>query len=205
MGREFLPTPALRHRRSIGVGAIGTCAASLIIGRRRNINVFARKKFELEREHTTKNMTRKWWIILITILIVAAGASGYFIYKTKKSAEVVIDGKTFKVELATTTAQQEKGLSGRDHLDENSGMLFVFPNSDIYTFWMKDTKIPLDIIWINDDKVIEMTTLQPETANNIPQYNPKNQANYVLELNAGTAQQNGFKVGDEVKIDSERK
>jgi len=88
----------------------------------------------------------------------------------------------------------------RSHLDANSGMLFVFPKSDIQTFWMKDTLIPLDIVWLNNNRIVEMTTLQIPNGDTIPEYTPKNKANYVLELNAGEIIKNDFKVGDVVKI-----
>lgn len=118
------------------------------------------------------------------------------IFRSPKTARIIINGKTFNAEVAQTDAEQTKGLSGRDYLAADSGMLFVFPKSDIYTFWMKDTKIPLDIIWINDGKIVEMTTLNPPSDDKIPSYTPKNKAQYVLELNANS----GFKVGDEVEI-----
>jgi len=145
-------------------------------------------------------MFRKWLIISITILIVATLIGGYFIYQKQKLDIVTINGKDIKVELALTQSQQEKGLSGRNYLDKNSGMLFVFPQAGIQSFWMKDTLIPLDIIWINEGRIVDMTTLQPQTANNIPQYTPKNSAKYVLEVNAGFAAENNIKLGDEVKI-----
>ena len=92
-------------------------------------------------------MNRFFWIILITIIIVAS-ISGYFIYQKQKLDIVTINGKDIKVELALTQSQREKGLSGRNYLDKNSGMLFVFPQAGNHSFWMKDTLIPLDIIWL---------------------------------------------------------
>ena len=138
-------------------------------------------------------------MIIILILIVLT-VSAFFVYRAKTGSQVKINNKTFKVELALTDTRREKGLMGRDHLDANSGMLFVFPKSDIQTFWMKDTKIPLDIIWIEDAKIVEMTTLKPQSGTTIPQYTPKNKANYVLEVNAGITSENNIKVGDVVKI-----
>jgi len=159
-------------------------------------------------------MNRFFWIILITIIIVAS-ISGYFIYQKQKLDIVTINGKDIKVELALTQSQREKGLSGRNYLDKNSGMLFVFPQAGNHSFWMKDTLIPLDIIWLAPSlgsrarlesevegmyRIVDMTTLQPQTFNNIPQYTPKSPAEYVLEVNAGFAAENNIKLGDEVKI-----
>lgn len=139
-------------------------------------------------------MKRFWWAIILLLILVAISP---FIFKSPKTAKIIIEGKTFNVEVADDEVERAKGLSGRDFLAADSGMLFVFENSDIHTFWMKDTKIPLDIIFINDNKIVEMMTLQPPANNNIPSYTPQNKAQYVLELNAGF----GFKVGDEVKIE----
>ena len=118
----------------------------------------------------------------------------------EKSASIVINNQKFNVEIAKTDAERAKGLMNRSSLDANAGMLFVFPSSDIQPFWMKNTLIPLDIIYINNNKIVEMTTLNSPIDNNIPQYTPKNKANYILELPAGTAKKYNFKIDDQVEI-----
>ncbi|OGD56527.1 hypothetical protein A2V71_02380 [Candidatus Berkelbacteria bacterium RBG_13_40_8] len=133
------------------------------------------------------------------VLVVAIGLGVFFSIKNRKP-QVIINNKTIDVEVALTESQREKGLSGRTELDVNSGMLFVFPKSDIHTFWMKETKIPLDIIWIDEGKVVEIMTLDPQIDDQTPSYTPKNKANFVLEVNAGMASEDNIKVGDEVKI-----
>ncbi len=129
--------------------------------------------------------------ILIVLVII-----GLVILLKPKKTEVVINNQTFEVEIAKTEAERAYGLMNRDHLDHNKGMLFVFDKPDFYIFWMKNTKIPLDIIWIQDNRIVDIATLQPQTANNIPQYQPKQKANLVLELNANS----DFKIGDKVEI-----
>lgn len=138
-------------------------------------------------------MKRNWWLILI--IVMALAVTFPYVFK-KRSPQVIIGNRTYGVELAQTEEQMQKGLSGRDHLDINAGMLFVFPASDIYPFWMKDTLIPLDIIYINNNIIVDIATLQPQNSSDIPQYTPTQKANFVLELNANS----GFKVGDEVNI-----
>lgn len=150
---------------------------------------------------------KKVYLIIFVILILSVIIGGVYL-RIKKSEikTVTIDQKTFSVELAQTNKERENGLMNRDRLDINAGMLFIFPKSDIQTFWMKNTKIPLDIIWLYFEPsrevgtIVELTTLDMETPKNTPQFTPKNKANYVLELNAATAAENGFKVGDEVKL-----
>jgi len=138
-----------------------------------------------------------WLIFIIFILIVGVF---YFMNNHNKSATVTIVNQKFNVEIARTSSEREKGLMNRKSLSTNAGMLFIFPSSDIYPFWMKNTLIPLDIIWINDGKIIEITTLQPESPQNTPTYTPKNKANYVIELNANTAKKYNFQLNDPVKI-----
>lgn len=90
----------------------------------------------------------------------------------------------------------------RDKLDQNKGMLFVFDNSANYPFWMKNTKIPLDIIWINANKEIVYISefTQPCKTFFCPKINPNKNAKYVLEINAGLSQKFDIKVGDNVDI-----
>jgi len=137
---------------------------------------------------------RHYFSIIIISLILCSVV--FFLYKQNTPATVQINGKNIKVEVARTTTERAKGLSSRNSLVPDTGMLFVFDKADLHSFWMKDMLFPLDIIYINNGKVAETTTLQPPSDNNIPKYTPQNKAQYVLELNVNS----GFKVGDEVKI-----
>ena len=101
------------------------------------------------------------------------------------------------VTLASTVAEQQRGLSGRTSLGANEGMLFVFPVADTYGFWMKEMKFSLDIIWIDENGVVTYIArdLQP---NSFPQvFNPDQKSLYVLEVNAGFAASHAIKVGDQ--------
>ncbi len=114
---------------------------------------------------------------------------------------VKIAGQEVRVDLALTTEEHNKGLSGRSGLKENEGMLFVFDKPDKYSFWMKDMKFLIDMIWLNEDlKVIYIKS------NALPisyptSYGPdvsEGFAKYVLEVSAGFADKNNLKVGDGV-------
>ena len=102
-----------------------------------------------------------------------------------------------KLEVADTAPARQRGLSGRDNLDDDAGMLFVFPTSDRHAFWMKDTNFPLDIIWISDGIVVDLVTLPPPypTLPIPPSHRPKADADLVLELNAGMAKELGIEEG----------
>ena len=115
---------------------------------------------------------------------------------------VCISENCFESELATTSAQIEKGLMHRSFLPENKGMLFVFAKEGIYSFWMKNTLIPLDIIWINDSKKIVFIEQNTKPCKSLvcQSYNPGVKARYVLEINAGLAEKYRLKIDDLVQI-----
>lgn len=117
---------------------------------------------------------------------------------------ITIDGHTFSLLLAKTEAEKEKGLSGKSSISQDTGMLFIFDKADFYDFWMKDMEFPLDIIWINKDKIVTIQDdLQPATTTDvtlIPRFKSIAPADRVLEINAGLAKKYNFKNGDTVKI-----
>ena len=107
---------------------------------------------------------------------------------------VNIGDKTYKCQVAKNEEDRRKGLQGIEHLPIDEGMLFVWEDEATREMWMKDTKIPLDQIAINDDdEVVLVYTAQPEDETLVPFMNAK----YILEVNAGS----GIVEGDEFEID----
>ncbi len=102
---------------------------------------------------------------------------------------ILPDGAAIQVELAIDEPTRTQGLMYRDRLAEDRGMLFFFPQSGEYPFWMKNTLIPLDMIWIDDRRRIVhvASKVPPCTADPCPSYPPNAAAKYVLELAAGVA------------------
>lgn len=100
------------------------------------------------------------------------------------------------VEVRDTEAGRSQGLSGREKLAEDEGMLFVFDQPGIYGFWMKEMKFPLDFIWIKDNLVMEVTENVGVDRTDI---RPKEAVDKVLEVNSGWAGKQGIKIGDAVK------
>lgn len=89
------------------------------------------------------------------------------------------------METATTPEQRQQGLMFREYLDAQAGMLFVFEYDAPYAFWMKNTKMSLDIIWIDSEwRVVDSTTALPCEDDPCPSYYPRADARYVLEINA---------------------
>ncbi|RJQ33749.1 DUF192 domain-containing protein [Candidatus Parcubacteria bacterium] len=111
------------------------------------------------------------------------------------SQHVEIGGQQLDVYVADTPAKQELGLSGREGLGFNEGMLFVFEKDDEYAFWMKDMKFAIDIIWIDaSGKVVHIEpNLTPDTYPHT--YRPDVPARFVLEVNAGFVERNNVQVG----------
>ena len=108
---------------------------------------------------------------------------------------IEIGEKQYLVEIAKTQEEKEQGLQGRESLNENEGMLFDFTDTDReVSMWMKNTLIPLDIIFINDDdEVIKVVQGIPNDETPIVERN----VSYVLEVNA----KSGIKVGDELDLE----
>lgn len=109
--------------------------------------------------------------------------------------QVTINDKSYNVKVAKTEQEKEKGLQGVKSLKEDEGMLFVYDKPQTVGFWMEDTSIPLDIIFINDDcEVLSIYKGKPFDKTIAEEDNVQ----YVLELN----QNSGVKVGDEVDIEN---
>lgn len=104
----------------------------------------------------------------------------------------------FLVEVASTDSQRKVGLMNRTSMDDDKGMLFVFDKSGIVNFWMKNTLIPLDMVFINEKGIIESIThnAQPCKQTPCPLYNSYKSVRYVLELNAGVTERENIKEGN---------
>jgi uncharacterized membrane protein (UPF0127 family) len=143
-------------------------------------------------------------LVSLTIVLAAAFAIFGFGNRPLEKAQVTVGGKTFQVEVASTTLARANGLSGRDGLGEDDGMYFVFDNPGNYGFWMKGMKFPIDIIWIADNEVAgfaENAAPQPGAALwNLKIYYPPEYVQNVLEVNAGTVKKYQIKVGDPVSF-----
>jgi len=101
--------------------------------------------------------------------------------------------------VAKTEEERSEGLKYRDSLPKESGMLFIFEREGIYPFWMKDTKIPLDIAFINKAGVIiDIQSMEPFST--LP-HSPSLPFLYALEVNRGFFQEKGIEIGDTVIID----
>lgn len=111
------------------------------------------------------------------------------------TASMTAASTTITVLLAQTPAEQSRGLSGREGLDADMGMLFIYDRADRYTFWMPDMHFPIDIIWVDTDwRIVDIAArVLPESYP--ATFAPKAPGRYVLEVNAGNAAAWGWEVG----------
>ncbi len=119
-----------------------------------------------------------------------------------KGPSVELAGHHYGVEIADTEPAREHGLMDRTKMAADHGMLFEFQDEIPRAFWMKNTKIPLDMLFFNGDRRLLSVQhdVQPCTADPCPAYSSGAPARYVLELNAGEARRIGAAPGDEMQI-----
>ena len=150
----------------------------------------------------TKIMSKDIIIVLLIPLIFAIILIWRLMVYTPANPNIVdlkIKDQNYKIELATTNAQRTKGLSQRQTLCPNCGMLFIFNFETYLPFWMKDTLIPLDMIWLNKSgQIVDIKTVTETNSQKI--YQNQTTAKYVLELNANDSQKIGLKIGDIIDL-----
>lgn len=116
---------------------------------------------------------------------------------------VQIADNTIDVEIAKTPRDWEKGLSGREHLYDNHGMLFVFPYEHTPEFWMKDMNFDIDIIWIKIGTIVDITkNVKRSEGSELPTYSPSSPVDTVLEVPAGYSDENNLQVGDVIILNN---
>lgn len=141
-------------------------------------------------------------IVIILGVTVFMSAGSFLIWQriNSKTQVVKIGNAEIMVDVADESAEITQGLSGRDRLNKNQGMLFIFSDNQIPNFWMKDMKFPIDIVWLDANKTIVAITpsLAIET---YPQtFSPPSPVRYVLEVNSGLSALNGWLPGDTAEI-----
>jgi len=144
-------------------------------------------------------------LTLFSIFILIVTASILIYLKTKpqnQNPKLTINNTTISVEIKDTPETKKQGLSNREKLPQNQGVLFIFNQPAQYGFWMKDMLFNLDFIWIKDNKVVDLTENVPAPKNNQPPVSlkPKSPVNKVLEVNAGFIQKHHIKINNLVKL-----
>jgi uncharacterized membrane protein (UPF0127 family) len=143
-------------------------------------------------------------IQILTLLLLLAGGL-LFCQSERRDKFIKIylpNGKSVTAELAATDEDRQRGLMFREKLLPDQGMLFVFEEEGLYSFWMKNTLISLDMLWINKDRRIVhiARNVPPCKEDPCPSYSPERPGLYVLELAAGAADRIGFKLFDRLEF-----
>ena len=141
-------------------------------------------------------------IISFILLFVLSGC----VIKEQKIKEnynnkLLINNIPISVEIVSGVFEMQRGLSGRDKMCENCGMLFIMTDLGIHHFWMNEMIFSLDFIYIENNKIVEIFKNVPVyTESDYTKINPTKNSDMVLELNAGFLDKNNIKIGDEIKL-----
>lgn len=139
----------------------------------------------------------------IIILSIFYFFSYYSIYPEKEIEQICFySGKCFNTIVADSSKERAEGLMFKDSLEENSGMLFIFLEQEKYDFWMKNTFIELDIIWLDSTlKIVHIKeNAEPCLEEECEIFSSNKNAKYVLEINGGLAKKFGLKIGEKAKF-----
>mgnify|MGYP001569390567 FL=1 len=135
-------------------------------------------------------------VILIFLLLVLNGCSYKYVLIDNGKEKIKVD-----VEVADNDEERMQGLMFRESLGENSGMLFVFDNKAKYAFWMKNTLIPLDVIFIDENfNIVDIIYAVPCKEDPCERYIPKKESLYVLEVNGNFTIKNGISIGNKIRL-----
>lgn len=136
-------------------------------------------------------------IIILTVFLLSGCQNGY---QQSEKNFIEINNKKIYLEIANTSMSRYRGLSDREKLCQDCGMLFVFEKSEETTFVMRDMNFPLDIIWIKDNKIVKIDkNLNPDNSKSLEKYKSPSRVDFVLEVNGAFSDNNKIKVGDEIK------
>lgn len=144
--------------------------------------------------------TRILVIGLVALLIYSVGL--YMVTHFRPTTELRVGSGVYHLWVADTEDKRVRGLSGVEKLSPDGGMILKFETEGMWSIWMKDMKIPLDIIWINEEKKIVyiVKNATPELSTDTV-FSPKEKARYVIELPAGSVEKAGIKAGMETTFD----
>lgn len=134
------------------------------------------------------------WLLFIVIILLSIALLPVF----KQKSYICCNNECFEIELAKTEHEKAQGLMYRETLEEKKGMIFIYEEEKKYSFWMKNTLIPLDMIWINNNlTIVDIKQANPCKKDPCSSFIPKENAQYVLELNQGISQKYGIHIGDQ--------
>ncbi len=146
-----------------------------------------------------------WLIVLGVLVAVGYGMFSIITDMNQQRVSIAIGKANLRAEVADTDELRTKGLSGRQELEENRAMLFVFDNNAQHSIWMKDMRIPIDIIWLDEKKKVVHVehNIWPDNGPHKTYASPK-PARYVLEIKAGGTKNHNIKIGVQARFELEQ-
>lgn len=147
-------------------------------------------------------------IVMAVVIVAAIGlrTKHYLDERKPVMADITVAEHVFRAEIANTPAKRELGLGKRDVLAPDAAMYFPMGGPSRWIFWMKDMRLPIDIIWISDGKVVDVSANVPIPTNGqeLATYSPIAPADAVLEINAGLSAAYGITRGADVQLRIQR-
>jgi hypothetical protein len=146
----------------------------------------------------------RWILALFLAIIVFVSWQLWRVREAALGSQLQIGQAVVAIEIRDTPAGRSIGLSGRESLEENEGVLFIFEEPDQYQFWMLDMNFDLDFVWINEGLVVDISEHipAPDKLTNEPPMTvrPSQPATWILEVNSGWVEANGIRVGDQAQL-----
>ncbi|MHB1156320.1 MAG: DUF192 domain-containing protein [Phycisphaerales bacterium] len=150
-------------------------------------------------------MNRRWMLrcVMLVMLVLSPAGCG-----DRTHQAVTLGGRTFKLELALDDAARTKGLKYRDHIADDGGMLFVFPQPRVLWFWMNNCKTDIDVIFLDASgrivSIRKMTAPDPSIKpGDLPQYGSEYPAQFAIEVQGGLTDKLALKLGEKVGLATE--
>jgi uncharacterized membrane protein (UPF0127 family) len=143
-------------------------------------------------------------VVLLAVLVLGLAGYGVELFATEAEVDISVGAVPFQVELAQTAAERQRGLMFRSHLAEGHGMLFIQPKAGPAAFWMKNTYIPLDLLYFDGEgRLLQIHADTPPCRSDpCPLYISREAIKYILEIKGGSAERLDLKVGDRLHLPS---
>lgn len=147
-------------------------------------------------DNRARYLFRIWWAVALLVVVQLLPSTAAHALDTISAS---VKGHTLSLEVARTEAQRAQGLMYRREMARDAGMLFVFPTTEIHEFWMKNTPLSLDMIFLDEHKAVVGVAPNtiPYSTRRVLVINP---SRYVIEVNAGVAKKLGIELGTKVEF-----
>ncbi len=145
-----------------------------------------------------------WLFIAVVVVAIVAIIAILIVGMMQPRVTVQLGDGVFKAQVARTDSELKRGLSGVSEFSKDQALLFVFPKDDTYGVWMKDMRIPIDIVWLDKNKKV-IHAVSNATPESYPKtFRPPKPARYIVELASGTIKTRAIKIGVIAKFDETR-